>query len=210
VILQLDWCVGELMTMLERHGLARDTMVIFTSDNGPVVDDGYQDEAKEKLGEHKPSGPWRGGKYSILEGGTRVPWIVRWPARVKAGESSALMCQVDFPATFAAIAGTKFEAESAPDAQNMMAALLGEAQEGRANLIEHAGGGLAVRAGDWKFIPKRPGPARMENTDTETGNSPEVQLYNLKTDPRETKNVAAENPTRVEELRKLLESERAK
>jgi arylsulfatase A-like enzyme len=208
-ILQLDWSVGELMSILERSGLTKNTLVIFTSDNGAVVDDGYKDEAKEKLGDHKPSGPWRGGKYSILEGGTRVPWIVRWPARVKPGVSKALMCQVDFPATFAALAGTKFESDSAPDTQNMMPALLGESEQGRVSLIEHAGGGIAIRAGDWKFIPRRPGPKRNQNTDTETGNSQDEQLYNLVEDPHETKNVAAANSEKVADLRRLLESERA-
>ena len=160
VILQLDWCVGELLRTLEKHNLTKDTLVIFTSDNGPVVDDGYKDDAVEKLGNHRPAGPWRGGKYSIFEAGTRVPFLVRWPDKVKPGVSSALMSQVDFPATFAAFAGTKFESNTAPDTQNMLPALLGESSKGRTNLVEHAGGGIAVRSGEWKFIPRRPGPKR--------------------------------------------------
>jgi arylsulfatase A-like enzyme len=208
-ILQLDWSVGELLATLDKHNLTRDTLVIFTSDNGPVVDDGYKDEAKEKLGDHRPAGPWRGGKYSIFEGGTRVPFLVRWPGKVKPDVSEALICQVDFPATFAALAGTKFEFNTAPDSQNMLPALLGETQQGRANLIEHAGG-LAVRSGDWKFIPKRPGRARTQFTDTETGNNPDVQLYNLRTDPGETNNLASENPEKVKELVALLAAERAR
>src|SRR5687767_12336453 len=90
-IVQTDWCVGEILTALDRLKLANDTLVIFTSDNGPVVDDGYKDEAVAKLGSHKPAGPFRGGKYSHFEGGTRVPFIVRWPARVKPGSSAALV-----------------------------------------------------------------------------------------------------------------------
>ena len=101
---QLDWCVGEIMKQLERLKLADNTLVIFTSDNGPVLDDGYQDGANEKLGTHQPAGPWRAGKYSLFEGGTRVPFIVHWPARVKPGVSAALISQVDFCATFAALA----------------------------------------------------------------------------------------------------------
>ena len=209
-ILQLDWSVGELMSILDRHELTKNTLILFTSDNGAVVDDGYKDEAKERLGDHKPSGPWRGGKYSIFEGGTRVPWIVRWPARVKPGVSRALMCQVDFPATFAALAGTKFESDAAPDTQNYLPALLGDAQQGRTTLIEHAGGGIALRAGDWKFIPRRPGPKRNQNTDTETGNSPNEQLYNLSEDPQETNDLSKSNTDKLNELRELLESERAK
>src|SRR5688572_12232389 len=182
VILQLDWCVGELLRTLEKHNLTKDTLVIFTSDNGPVVDDGYKDEAKEKLGEHKPAGPWRGGKYSIFEGGTRVPFIVRWPGRVKPGVSEALISQIDFPATFAALGGTKLDSKTSPDTQNILPALLGDSPKGRSNMVEHAGG-LAMRSGEWKFIPQRPGRPRSENTDTETGNNPAVQLYNLANDP---------------------------
>ena len=210
VILQLDWCVGELLRTLEKHNLTKDTLVIFTSDNGPVVDDGYKDDATEKLGNHRPAGPWRGGKYSIFEAGTRVPFLVRWPGKVKPGVSSALMSQVDFPATFAALAGTKFESNTAPDTQNMLPALLGESSTGRTNLVEHAGGGIAVRSGEWKFIPRRPGPKRTQFTDTETGNDPEVQLYNLNADPGETKNVALNNPDKVKELAALLAAERAR
>lgn len=209
VILQLDWCVGELLAALDRNGLTRDTLVIFTSDNGPVVDDGYKDEAKEKLGAHKPAGPWRGGKYSIFEGGTRVPFIVRWPAGVKAGVSDALISQVDFPATFAALVGQKFESKTSPDTQNALAALLGDSRTGRVQLVEHAGG-LALRHGEWKYIPPRPGARRTQSTDTETGNDPNAQLYNLASDPGETNSLAAKQPEKVKELAALLDAEKAR
>src|SRR4029079_11008275 len=90
---------------LDRHGLAANTLVMFTSDNGPVVDDGYQDEAQQKLGDHRPARPWRGGKSTAFEGGTRVPWIVRWPSRVNPGVSAALVSQIDLSASLAALAG---------------------------------------------------------------------------------------------------------
>ncbi len=209
VILQLDWCVGELLSSIERNGLTSNTLVVLTSDNGPVVDDGYKDVAKEKLGAHKPAGPWRGGKYSIFEGGTRVPFIVRWPGRVKPGVSEALISQVDFPATFAALSGQKFESKTAPDTQNVLDALLGDSPKGRSQLVEHAGG-LALRLGDWKYIPQRPGVKRTQFTEIETGNNPAEQLYNLASDPGETRNLAAEQPDKVKELAALLESEKAK
>lgn len=209
VILELDWCVGELLATLERNNLTRDTLVVFSSDNGPVVDDGYKDDAKEKLGDHKPAGPWRGGKYSILEGGTRVPFVVRWPGHVMPGVSDALISQVDFPATFAAFTGQKFESKTSPDSRNMLPALLGESRQGREHLVEHSGG-LAVRQGEWKFIPPRPGPKRAQFTDAETGNDPRAQLYNLASDPAEMKNLASDQPEKMKELVALLEAEKAK
>ena len=96
VIVETDWSVGEILDTLDRLKLTDNTLVIFTSDNGPVVDDGYKDDAVARLGSHTPSGPFRGGKYSHFEGGTRVPFIVRWPGRVKPGTSDALISQVDF------------------------------------------------------------------------------------------------------------------
>ena len=104
-IVQFDWCVGELLATLDRLQLTDNTLVILSSDNGPVLDDGYKDGAVEKLGDHKPAGPFRGGKYTIFEGGTRMPFVVRWPGRVKPGVSDALVSQVDFCASFAALAG---------------------------------------------------------------------------------------------------------
>jgi arylsulfatase A-like enzyme/outer membrane protein assembly factor BamB len=209
VIVELDWCVGELLAVLERNGLATNTIVIFTSDNGPVVDDGYQDGAKDKLGDHRPAGPLRGGKYSIFEGGSRIPFVVRWGGHVVPGVSDALISQVDFVATFAALAGQSFDTKTAPDSQNVLPALLGRTQEGRATLVEHSGG-IAFRQGDWKFIPVRPGRAREPLTDTDTGNSPRVQLYDLKSDLGETNNLAEANPEKVGEFENLLEKERAK
>ena len=209
VIMEFDWCVGEILAALEKHGLAENTLVILSSDNGPVVDDGYRDGAREKLGDHAPAGPLRGGKYSIFEGGTRVPFIVRWPARVQPGVSDALICQVDFSATFAALTGQTFAAKTSPDSQNILPALLGESKTGRAQLVEHSGG-LALRQGAWKFIPKRPGAKRIAQTDTEPGNDPDVQLYDLATDLGETKNVAGTHAEKVQELAAALAAERAK
>ena len=95
-IVQFDWSVGQIMATLERLGIADNTIILLTSDNGPVVDDGYQDRAEELLNGHKPSGPWRGNKYSAFEGGTAVPQIVCWPAKVKGGQTSeALTSQIE-------------------------------------------------------------------------------------------------------------------
>ena len=167
VIVELDWCVGEITAALQRHGLADNTMVIFTSDNGPVVDDGYQDDAVEKLGGHKPAGPLRGGKYSLFEAGTRVPFIVRWPARIKPGVSDALVCQIDFLSSFAAFTEQTVPTDTAPDSFNVLAALLGQSRTGRDHLVEQANG-TAMRQGPWKYIPPGKGQRVSANTKTET------------------------------------------
>jgi arylsulfatase A-like enzyme len=202
-IVEFDEAVGAILKALDDAGLADDTLVLLTSDNGPVVDDGYRDEAVEKLGDHKPSGPWRGGKYSKFEGGTRVPFIVRWPARVRPGESKALVSQVDLVASFAALVGRDAPIATAPDSQNHLRALLGEEPAGRESLVEQ-GGGLAIRRGRWKFIPASDGRKIAPATNTELGNDPAPQLYDLDADPGETRDVAADHPDVVDSLRAEL------
>jgi arylsulfatase A-like enzyme len=204
-IAQLDWCAGEILAALDRLKLAENTLVIFTSDNGPVVDDGYKDEAVEKLGTHKPAGPLRGGKYSNFEGGTRVPLLVRWPARIKPGQSEALVCQIDFPASLAELAGKTLAESDAPDSFNVLPALLGESMQGREHLVEHARA-LSLRKGAWKLIEPSPGPKLSTNTNTELGNEAAAQLYDLRGERGETKNVASQHPEVVRELSALLES----
>ena len=202
-IVQTDWCVGEILAALDRLKLTNDTLVIFTSDNGPVIDDGYRDDAVAKLGSHKPSGPFRGGKYSHFEAGTRVPFIVRWPARVKPGVSDALVSQVDFLGSLAALTGQPLP-RTASDTRNTMAAFLGASRTGRTELVEQAGG-QALRVGQWKFIEASKRPRMNANTNTELGNDAVVQLYDLAADPGETRNVAETYPERVKEMAALLQ-----
>ena len=199
VVLQLDWCVGQIMGALDRLKLASKTIVIFTSDNGPVIDDGYKDGAVEKLGEHKPAGPFRGGKYSAFEGGTRVPLIIRWPGRIKAGSSDALVCQIDFFASLAELAGETLGNADAPDSFNVLPALLGRSRKGREHLVEHARL-LALRRGPWKYIEPGQGPAKVANTNTETGTAPDGLLFNLTDDLAERRNLIREQPQKAEEL----------
>jgi len=197
VIQQLDGSVGDVMTALGRLKLEEKTLLLFSSDNGPVVDDGYADGALEHLNGHVPAGPFRGAKYSIFEGGTRVPFIASWPGRIKPGVSEALLCQVDLMATFAALAGVELPADAGPDSLNLQAALLGGPREsGRDHLIEHAGG-LAFRKGPWKFVPHSPksGPPDPARN----------QLFNLAEDPGEKKNVAEQHPDQVKDLSEALE-----
>ena len=206
-IVEFDWSVGEVLKTLDETGLADNTLVVFTSDNGPVIDDGYRDDAVEKLGAHKPAGPYRGGKYSKFEGGTRVPFVVRWPARVKPGTSKALLSQVDFVATFAALVGAPDLVAAFADSHNHLPALLGDDAIGRESLVEHAGG-LALRHGNWKFIPASNGPKKSGPTNVELGNDPKPQLYDLDADPGESRNVADGHTEILDQLRKELEEAR--
>ena len=202
-IVQMDWCVGQLLKALDDHKLTKNTLVIFTSDNGPVLDDGYHDQANEKLGKHKPAGPFRGGKYSLFEGGTRVPFIVRWPGKVKAGTNSdALFGQVDLAASLAKLVGAEMPKKGMPDSQNELDTLLGEDSEGRPHLI-HEARQLALRKGNWKFIP----PARTREN---LGPWQQVRiekpgfLFNLSEDEGERKNLASSNPKQLREMVELL------
>ena len=205
VILQLDDAVGQILATLDRLKLTENTLVIFSSDNGPILDDGYKDQARELNGAHRATGPLRGNKYSAYEAGTRVPFIVRWPARVKPGVSDALVCQVDLLASFAALTGQTFDAHIAPDSQNQLASLLGESPRGRTSLVEQ-GGPLALRDGEWKFIPPSNGARLNTNTKTEIGNAPQPQLFNLADDLGETNNLAAVQSERATKMAAQLQA----
>ena len=207
-IVELDWCVGRVLQKLDSLGLARNTLVLFTSDNGPVIDDGYKDLAVERLGNHKAAGPWRGGKYSNFEGGTRVPLMARWPARIKPGVSSAIVGQQDFLASFARMTGQSLPADAAPDSFDVLDALLGDSKKGRQRIVEHARA-LSLRDGDWKMIQANPGPSISVSTNTELGTGPGPQLYNVAQDPNEQNDLAAQFPGRVAELSAALDSIRA-
>src|SRR3546814_4725379 len=118
-IVQFDWTVGALMDKLGALGIADDTLVILSSDNGPILFDGYEDQAVELAGEHRPSGPYRSGKYSIYEGGTRVPMIVSWPGHVREGHvSEALVDHVDMLASLAALVGQALPQGAAVDSRS--------------------------------------------------------------------------------------------
>lgn len=208
VILQLDWTVGELIRTLDSLGLSENTIVMLTSDNGPILDDGYDDKAKELLNNHKPSGPLRGGKYSALEGGTRVPMLVKWPKKIKAGlKSDALISQVDFVASFSALLGQPYNKLKAMDSQDMSMALFGASSRGRASLVQEAiENVLSYVEGDWKYIQPNDGPSTLSWAgDTESGFSNAPQLYYLSEDPHENNNLAAHYPEKVEEFRQKLE-----
>ncbi|WP_298744224.1 sulfatase-like hydrolase/transferase [uncultured Microbacterium sp.] len=199
VIAEADWCVGQIIEELERAGVWEDTLIVFSSDNGPVLDDGYQDEAVELVGDHRPAGPLRGGKYSLFDAGTRVPFLVHWPARVQPGTSNALVCQIDLLASIAVLVG----ADVPPaDSEDQLAALLGESKHGRESVVLEAIHRTVFRRGDWVMIPPYEGEVRMSTTGIETGNDPAYQLYNIREDPHQDDNLAV---SRAGLLRSLVD-----
>jgi arylsulfatase A-like enzyme len=205
-ILQLDWTIGQLMDYLERNGLTKNTLIIFTSDNGPVLDDGYQDGAVTMLNGHTPAGPMRGGKYSALEGGTRIPFIISWPAHIAPKISDALVSQIDMVASFAHLLGQKIPAGEATDSEDHLQTFLGRSDTGRSIFVEQGlADPTALVQGHWKYIRPHPGPALMQDVGIETGSAPYPQLYNLKDDIGEKNNLAAQYPEKVKELDNLLE-----
>jgi len=210
---EFDWSVGQVVDALDRLGIAENTLLIVTSDNGPVLDDGYADGAVRDAGDHKPSGPLRGGKYSNYEGGTRMPFVLRWPRRVKAGVCDALLCQIDLLASLAVLLGLPLDDDAGPDSFNVLPALLGQSARGRDHLVEQ-GRGLALRQGQWKFIPAatpRAGKvAKGRKAPKADEAAPKGELYNLANDLGETKDLAADQPEKVRQMAALLQDIRQK
>ena len=207
VIMELDWSVGEIMKKLDDLNLTENTLVIFSSDNGPVIDDGYYDGSFENIREHNATGSLRGGKYSAFEGGTRIPLIVHWPGKVKQGTTSALFSQVDIAHSLAALIGFDSNEKISKDSYNHLSALLGEDPKGREYVLQqNVGGTLSVIKGNWKYIQHGKGQ-KINNyvrPPIELGNDSIPQLYDLSKDRGEVNNVAAKYPEIVRELSDLL------
>jgi arylsulfatase A len=211
-IAQIDWCTGELVKILEEAGVANNTLIIFTSDNGPILDDGYEDHAVELVGNHKPNGIFRGSKYSAFEAGTRVPTIVYWPGAVKPGTvSDALLTQVDLYASLAKLVGQNLNPGDAPDSFNFLDAWLGKTKIGRQIEIQESFT-LAIRDKKWKYIHPQEAetPEWLENKNVETGLYNETQLYDLSSDLAEQRNIASKYPKKVKEMQKKLHEIREK
>jgi arylsulfatase A-like enzyme len=195
MLLELDWSVGQIMAALDKYGIADDTMVIFTSDNGS-----WLKKEKGRAGIHHPNGVLRGVKFSSYEGGHREPFIVRWPKAVPAGtKCDEPIDLVDMIATFAAMTGQQCPA-SAQDSRNAWPVFLGQRLDKPIHDYMVFGENkdhLAIRQGPWKLFPKQTG-------------GKEAQLYNLAEDISESKNLAHEHPEKVRELEALLESVRSR
>lgn len=209
-ILQLDWTVGQIMQALQHLGLEKNTLIIFSSDNGPVLDDGYQDEAVTKLNGHTPAGILRGGKYSVFEAGTRVPFIVHWPSKVTPGVSTAMISQVDLLASFSQLLHLPVAGSDTLDSENMLPPMLNKTQKGRTVLIEQGLESLAIVKDNWKYIAPNDGPAMNTLTNIELGNAQQPQLYDVNNDPAEKNNLATSHPEKVNELAALLQKIKSK
>lgn len=197
VIAEADWCIGEFMKTLEEEGLLENTLVILSSDNGPVLNDGYYDEAVEKLGDHTPWGPFRGGKYSLFEAGTRVPFIVYWKDKISPKVSDALVSQLDIFASVSSLVGSEV---SGPDSEDLLDLFLGNSDQGREQLILEATSRTAFRKGNYVLIPPYDGWPVNTFVNIELGNSKELKLYDLTTDIGQQKNLAAEQEALAEAL----------
>ena len=213
-IVELDVAVGEVLATLDRLKLADNTLVIFSSDNGGVMDDGYEDVGSF---EYPCNGVLRGYKSSLWEGGHRVPLIARWPSHIPPGtECRELVTLLDFTATFTELTGQTLPADAAPDSFNILPALLDQPHDkpGRDTFIAHVGGTkgpMAIRQGQWKLIqaggarPSYGDANKTANANQAVKTRPEPFLVNLADDLSETKNLADAHPEKVAELRSLFE-----
>jgi arylsulfatase A-like enzyme len=205
VILEADWCVGEFIKTLEKEGILENTLIVFSSDNGAVLNDGYYDDAVEKLGDHKPNGPLKGGKYSLYEAGCRVPFFTYWKGKIKPQVSNALVCQVDLLESLSKLVGA---AAKTTDSQQLLDVFMGKSNKGRKSLVIEANTKTAFRKGDWLMIPPYPGDAVLEEVNIEIGCSPDYQLYNLKKDIGQKINQAKKQPKILSQMKKEFESVR--
>lgn len=215
LVAQVDDSVGQVLEALDRHGLAENTLVLFSSDNGSpgFADEGAPTGSVITRYGHRPSGPWRGLKGDIHEGGHRVPTIARWPGHVPAASTCGeTLCLVDLMATTAALLGDRLPASAGEDSYNMLPALLGTPHSSpiREATVHHALiGTFAIRRGDWKLILGRgSGGFTLPQYFPPKEGEPEGELYNLATDPGETNDLYTKRPDVVQELSTLLDKYR--
>lgn len=214
-IVQMDWITGQIVNKLKSVGILDNTLVIFTSDNGAVVHDGYYDDSIRLLGDHKPNGIYRGSKYSAYEAGTRVPTIIHYPNAVKPGVSDALMSQIDIYASLAKLVKVDLAKNEAIDSENHLAAFFDASKSARRLLIEESPGALSLRENNWKYIQisKRAKKGKkskrkmrpVNGNNVERGYLAEVQLFNLETDVEETINLAKQDPKRSIKMKKIIQ-----
>lgn len=207
VIVEADWAVGEFMETLKNEGLLENTLIILSSDNGPVLNDGYYDDAVEKLGNHDPNGGLRGGKYSLFEAGTRVPLITYWKGKIQARVSDALVSQLDILKSLASLTDVEVEGT---DSKDLLDTFLGKTDRGRDNIVLEATTRTAYKEGDWVMIPPYDGPSIDQNVNIELGNSTGHLLFNLAMDPAQKQNLAGVDPDRLHIMIENFEAIRGK
>ena len=228
-IQELDWMVGQVTECLEKNGLSDNTLVIFTSDNGAMMNLGGRNAVKAG---HKINGDLLGFKFGVWEGGHRIPFIAKWPGKIAAdSQSDQLICNVDMLATFMALTDQSTENLQDKDSVNVLPALIGAPEapiRDELVLAAHSQNHLSLRQGKWMYIPARGsggfrgskphqhgwgGPAAVElvggkNSDFENGkykkDAPKAQLYDLQADVNQTQNVILENTQLAEEMRATL------
>ena len=218
-VAQTDWTVGQVLEALQRAGVAENTLVIFTSDNGPEttgeVNPGVYDRAQKFR--HYSMGDLRGAKRDTWEGGHRVPFLARWPGKIKPGtESGEIICHVDLMATVAALTGAKLPANAGEDSVNLLSVLLGEkpGRPVREATVHHSmSGKFAIRRGDWVFINAPSGddngaqgePQWLKDERGYVKHDQPGELFNMRDDLAERRNQFADHPEVVRELKELLE-----
>ena len=212
-VVEFDWIVGQMLQYLKETNQFDNTLILLSSDNGPVFFDGYHDGALEDHNGHAPNDGFRGGKYLAYEGGTRMPTIAHWPERIEEGQvSDALISQVDFLPSLISLAGGELPASGNYDGRDILPALLGEDEEGRDHIVQHSSDGLGLRKGKWKYIEagersgfgyNRHNLGENHSLQIEKPDTTEY-LFDLEADPQETTNLAKEKPEKLKEMRKLL------
>lgn len=211
-IAELDWSVGQIHSAVNDLPGDRPTFIVFCSDNGPVLDDGYQDEAVEQNGDHRSAGPFTGGKYSVYEGGTRTPFIAWWPDKLKPMVSEEMVCTIDLPASLAKIVGAEIPSHAFPDSFDVSDALIGLASAtGRPHLVQQDNGrhgNFGFRRGQWKLLVHKNQKAFNNVVEAHLANTkvPHYQLFDLSKDPSESSDVSKEYPDIVASMRKELET----
>ena len=202
-IVEADWCLGELKKALEAEGILENTLIIFSSDNGPVLNDGYYDDSDVKNGDHTPWGPFRGGKYSLFEAGTHVPFFTYWKGKIQARVSDAMVSQLDLLSSLAQLVGSEVRTD---DSLPLMDLLMGKSDQGRDELVIEATSRTAFKKGDWIMIPPYKGPAVNEKVQIELGNDSDFQLYNLAEDIGQQNNLANSKPEKLQEMLTAFEA----
>ncbi len=197
-VVEADWCIGQLIAKLEKEGLLENTLIIFSSDNGPVMNDGYLDDAWERLGDHTPAGGLRGGKYSLYDAGTHVPFFAYWKGHIEPSRSDAMVSQLDLLASLSELVDA--DIPEGLDSENHLDVFLGKSQKGRQKYVVEATERLAYRSGKYAMIPPYDG-VTFNTTGNEVGNLPDFALFDLEADPAQKNNIAAQQPEVLEQLK---------